>query len=152
MGSLFYYNHPSSNNLTKYTVTNDGITFTNTGLYKVTLTQNLNSTSTTERTNLALQLVLNGSLIGPKASNGYIRNAGGHQESTASLIFVVSVSGGQKLGFLNTQLTTYSYTITCPSNGLVFLIKEMQLCKKGCFHPFTYGVYPCDLNLTIALI
>lgn len=115
----------TSNDVSKYTVTNDGITFTNTGLYKVTLTQNLNSLATTERINPALQLVLNGSLIGPKASNGYIRNSGGHQESTASLIFVISVTGGQKLGFQNTQLTSSSATVTCPNNGLVFLIEEM---------------------------
>ena len=115
----------TSNDITKFTVASDGITFTNTGTYKITITQNQICSSTTERTNPAIQLILNGSSIGPKGANGYIRNSGGHNESTASLIYVVSANGGQKIGFQNTQLTTSSATVTCPANGLVFLIEEM---------------------------
>lgn len=115
----------SSNDLSKYSVSNDGITFTNTGTYKVTISQNLVSGVSSERTNAALQLVLNGSNIGPRASNGYIRNSGGHSESTALLTYIISATGGQKLGFQNIQLTSSTSTTTCPANGLVFLIEEM---------------------------
>lgn len=115
----------TSNDITQYTVANDGITFTNTGTYKVTITQNQVAAATSLRTSASLQLTLNGSTIGPRAANGYIRNSGGHIESTASLIYVVSASSGQKLGFQNSQLTTTNISVTCPSNGLVFLIEEL---------------------------
>lgn len=115
----------TSNDLTKYTVANDGITFTNTGTYKVTITQNQVAATTSLRTSSALQLTLNGSTIGPRTANGYIRNSGDHTESTASLIYVISASGGQKLGFQNSQLTSTDISVTCPANGLVFLIEEM---------------------------
>ena len=115
----------ASNDISKYTVANDGITFTNTGTYKVTITQNQVAATTSLRTSSGIQLTLNGSTIGPRVANGYIRNSGDHVESTASLIYVISASSGQKVGFENTQLTSTNISVTCPADGLVFLIEEM---------------------------
>ncbi len=119
----------ASNDLTKYTVATDGITFTNGGTYKVTISQNQVAAATSLRTSSSLQLTIIGTggttLVGPRVANGYIRNSGDHTESTASLTYVVSVSSGQKLGFQNSQLTSTNISVTCPANGLVFLIEEM---------------------------
>jgi len=113
-----------SNDISKFSVSTDGITFTNGGTYKITIYQNQFGIGP-DRTNAGLQLKLDGVDIGPTFSNTYMRNTSNHNQSTGSLTFIVSVSGGQKIGFSNIQLTTVSTVVTVPENELVFIVEEM---------------------------
>lgn len=113
-----------SNDLSKYTVDSDGITFINGGNYRVTLYQNQVGFGP-DRTNSGVQLLLDGAAVGPLSANAYMRNTNNHNRATASISYIVSASSGQKLGFNNEQLTSISTLVTCPLDGLILTIEEM---------------------------
>lgn len=111
-----------TNDPTNFTVSIDGITINKTATYKVTVFQHQNTTI--ERTNAALTIVKNNVVEDGFGSNAYMRSFSGHNESTASISKIISVTSGDKIGISNIQQAN-SGIVTCPMNSLIFMIEEM---------------------------
>ena len=127
MNTVFTWINPLAsshvtNDPTNFTVSIDGITINKTATYKVTVFQHQNTTI--ERTNAALTIVKNNVVEDGFGSNAYMRSFSGHNESTASISKIISVTSGDKIGISNIQQAN-SGIVTCPMNSLIFMIEEM---------------------------
>ena len=111
-----------TNDSANFSVDTDGIIINKTATYKVTIYQYQNSTA--ERPNAVIRLTKDGTLQPGFGANAYMRSFSGHNESTASFSKIISVTAGEKIGFVNIR-QAQSGTVTCPANSLVFIIEEM---------------------------
>jgi hypothetical protein len=112
-----------TNNAPAFTVANDGITITTTGLYKLSVFQyQVNTTG--ERVNAAVRFTINGASQAGFGANSYQRRLSGHDESTASFIKMLNIVGGQKVGIQNVLLGNGG-NVTCPAGSLVFIVEQM---------------------------
>lgn len=112
-----------TNDASKYTVTTDGITVINAGLYKATIFQYQEGTSGA-RNNAALRVLVNGTPQGGYGANAYQRRASGHDESTGSISMLLNLGGGDKVGIRNDRLGDAGNVI-CPAGTLIFMLEKM---------------------------
>ncbi len=111
-----------NNNATLYTPTAGGVTITTGGLYKVECS--LYSESTVNRPNIGLEIIIDGvpqSVIG---AGGYIRNNGGHNESSTYITQIVSVADGETVNVRGIQLANNG-VVTNPAGRSVLIITKI---------------------------
>ncbi len=111
-----------SNDLPTFSMDTNGITINKTATYKVTIYQY--QVSVVQRSNSSVRITKNGIIEDGFGANAYVRRVSGHDESTASISKLISITAGDKLGFVNVQQALVG-SVTCPANSLIFMIEEM---------------------------
>lgn len=106
-----------------FTVATDGVTINGTGLYKLTVFQYQEGTSGA-RNNASVRFTINGTEQSGIGANSYQRLASGHDESTASLVKIVSIASGDKVGIRNVAIADNG-NVTCPAGTLVFIVEQL---------------------------
>lgn len=118
LASSYQTNDPAG-----FTVANDGITVTIAGLYKLSVFQYQEATSG-QRNNASVRFTINGVEQPGVGANAYQRVASGHDESTVSLIKIVNLASGNKVGFKNVAIADLGNVI-CPLGTLVFIVEQL---------------------------
>ena len=101
----------------------DGITVA-AGLYEVHI--NMYQTSTTDRTDVGIEVTLNGNPEGTRGSTGYIRTLGGHNESSSHLAAIeVLAAEDDIIGFMCFQEASTG-TVVAPADRSHIFIRRIQ--------------------------
>lgn len=106
-----------------FTVTSDGVIVNESGTYEVYIS--LYQTASVSRSNVGVEISVDGFPTGRTGASGYIRNSGGHQESSSSILDVVDVFAGEKIGVIAYRLANAG-TVTAPAGTSVFYIKRIS--------------------------
>jgi hypothetical protein len=86
---------------------------------------NLYQTGTSQRTNVAVQITVNGIGSGRLGAQAYIRAQTSHNEASSTITEPIAVTAGQKIGFRMVQLAGAG-TVTAPASTTIFYIKKVS--------------------------
>jgi hypothetical protein len=106
-----------------YTPAADGVIVNETGVYEAYV--NLYQTGTSQRTNVAVQITVNGIGSGRLGAQAYIRAQTSHNEASSTITEPIAVTAGQKIGFRMVQLAGAG-TVTAPASTTIFYIKKVS--------------------------
>lgn len=105
-----------------FTVTPDGVVVGVNGIYEVHVSLYQNGYST--RSNVAVSVTKNNNATNRKGASAYIRDTGGHNESSSTITEPIQAVAGDKIGFKMYRMAGYG-TVTAPASTTVFYIKKV---------------------------
>jgi ethanolamine utilization protein EutQ (cupin superfamily) len=94
------------------------------GTYMVDIV--LYQTSNDARTNILVEVTVDGISTGTRGANGYIRDSSGHNEATTTVTDLVQLASAGKIGFGFGQLGATGNTVTIPLGESSMIITRMK--------------------------
>jgi len=101
----------------------NGVQVAEAGTYEVMT--NLYVTSTVQRANIGVEITVNGSPQGIKGAGTYIRSQNGHNESSAHVSQILTVSTGDVIGVQSERLAQ-SGSVELPAGNSNLIIKKLR--------------------------